>query len=82
MQHPKMVGMLFQTFHFSIKMKLGLQKDMFYDMISGEYSIYFKGQISESTKDECIGLEEASVWENELIVDRIMGEDKWTEILK
>jgi hypothetical protein len=47
------------------------------DSISGEYSIYHKGELRTSSKGECEGLEEAAVWEAEHIIDRIMGEDKW-----
>lgn len=47
------------------------------DSISGEYFIYHKGEFRASSKSECEGLEQASVWEAEHIVDRIMGEDKW-----
>lgn len=44
------------------------------DPISGEYSIYHKGQIRQASKVECDGLEEAAVWEIEHIVSRIMRE--------
>lgn len=47
------------------------------DSITGEYSIYYKGEIRKATKEECEGLEEASVWGAEHIIDRIMGDDKW-----
>ena len=47
------------------------------DKISGGYSIYHKGEIRKSTKAECEGLEEAAVWDSGLIIDRIMGGDKW-----
>lgn len=47
------------------------------DSISGGYSIYYKGQITKSTKEECEGLEEAAVWDKHHIIDRIMGDDKW-----
>lgn len=47
------------------------------DKISGEYSIYYKGEIKASNKSECEGLEEAAVWDAQHIIDRIMGEDKW-----
>ena len=47
------------------------------DPISGEYSIYHKGEFRASSKTECEGFEEAAVWEAEHIIDRIMGEDKW-----
>lgn len=47
------------------------------DSISGEYSIYYKGEMRTSNKSECEGLEVAAVWEAQHIIDRIMGEDKW-----
>jgi hypothetical protein len=47
------------------------------DSISGEYSIYHKGEIRSSTKSECEGLEITAVWDANHITDRIMGDDKW-----
>ena len=47
------------------------------DKISGKYKIYYKGKIIPSSKSECEGLEIAAVWDENHIVDRIMGEDKW-----
>ncbi|RHW42309.1 hypothetical protein D1B31_04785 [Neobacillus notoginsengisoli] len=47
------------------------------DSISGEYSIYQKGEIRSATKSECEGLEVAAVWADNHIIDRIMGDDKW-----
>lgn len=47
------------------------------DSISGKYSIYHKGEIRTATKSECDGLEKASVWAAEHIIDRIMGDNKW-----
>ncbi|MCB2362509.1 Imm26 family immunity protein [Clostridium estertheticum] len=52
------------------------------DKMNGKYSIYYKGEIIHSTRDKCIGLEVASVWDAHHIIDRIMGEEKWTKILK
>lgn len=46
------------------------------DSISGEYSIYHKGELRDSSMSECEGLEVAAVWEPEHIIDRIMGEEK------
>ncbi|WP_370015241.1 Imm26 family immunity protein [Peribacillus sp. B2I2] len=48
-----------------------------YDTIAGTYSIYYKGEISPSTEKKCRDLEQAAVWEEEHIIDRIMGDDKW-----
>ncbi|WP_160676192.1 Imm26 family immunity protein [Clostridium sp. C8-1-8] len=47
------------------------------DSMSGEYSIYYKGEFEPSNEFECDGLEQAAVWEAEHIIDRIIGEDKW-----
>jgi hypothetical protein len=47
------------------------------DKISGEYSMYHKGEIRASTKDECDCLEEVAAWDSHHIIDRIMGDDKW-----
>ncbi|MFF2874981.1 Imm26 family immunity protein [Gottfriedia sp. NPDC057991] len=48
------------------------------DSISGEFSIYHKSEIRKAFKEECEGLEIAAVWESEHIIDRIMGDEKWT----
>ena len=42
------------------------------DQISGEYSVYHKGEIRKASESECKGLEEAAVWDSHHIVDRIM----------
>ncbi len=47
------------------------------DKISGKYSLYHKGEIKDASNDQCIGLEEAAVWEADLIIDRIIGNDNW-----
>ncbi|MDQ0171354.1 Imm26 family immunity protein [Paenibacillus tundrae] len=47
------------------------------DQLSGEYSLYHKGEMRHSSWQECEGLEIAAVWEAYHIVDRIMGNDKW-----
>jgi len=44
------------------------------DIITGEYSIYYKGKIRKSSKKECKGLEETAVWGMEHIIPRIMHE--------
>jgi hypothetical protein len=45
--------------------------------LSGEYSIYYKGEIKQSNQSECEGLEVAAVWDENHLIDRIMGEVKW-----
>ncbi|MCG1021474.1 Imm26 family immunity protein [Sutcliffiella horikoshii] len=47
------------------------------DSITGDYSIYHRGEIKDANKEECVGLEIAAVWEGNQIIDRIMGDDKW-----
>ncbi len=47
------------------------------DVISGEYSLYYRGEIKPSTEKDCKELEPVAVWDRHHIVDRIMGETKW-----
>ena len=47
------------------------------DKISGCYSIYYKGEITPSTEEECANLEVAAVWDRHHLIDRIMGVTKW-----
>ena len=47
------------------------------DIISGAYSLYYKGEIRPSTEKECRGLEEAAVWDAPHVIDRIMGGTKY-----
>jgi hypothetical protein len=53
-----------------------------YDVISGGYEIYHKGEIYPSCKEKCIGLEATAVWHTNHIIDRIIGDDKWGGILQ
>ena len=43
------------------------------DPISNNYSIYHKGNIRDSTKEECEGLEKAAVWDLNHIIERIQS---------
>ena len=43
------------------------------DVISAQYSIYHKGVIRPSTEQECAGLEEAAVWDEHHVIDRILA---------
>ena len=52
-------------------------KMFIHDVISDKYNIYYKGEIKCSTKEECMGLECAAVWDTEQIIDRLMGDNKW-----
>lgn len=47
------------------------------DCISGEYSLYIKGEIIPSTEEVCKDLERAAAWDRHHVVDRIMGIDIW-----
>jgi hypothetical protein len=47
------------------------------DSISGEYSQYYKGEITPSNKEACRGLEAAAVWDAHHIIDRINGDNRW-----
>lgn len=51
-------------------------------MKPGHYQIYYNDEIKEATKEECIGLEVTAAWSRCHVVDRLMGNDKWTEICK
>jgi hypothetical protein len=42
------------------------------DSISGQYSIYHRGEIKSAFPEECQGMEIAAVWELEHIIDRIL----------
>lgn len=44
------------------------------------YEIYYKGEIVKATKKECLGLEVTAAWDRQHVVDRLMGNDTWTEI--
>ena len=45
------------------------------DIFTGRYSVYDFGEIRPATEEECRHLEVCAVWENEHIVDRLMGGD-------
>lgn len=42
------------------------------DSITGDYSIYHKGEIMPASATEAKGLEETAVWDSHHIIDRIM----------
>ncbi|MFL6255398.1 MAG: Imm26 family immunity protein [Pyrinomonadaceae bacterium] len=52
------------------------------DPISGEYSLYHKGEIKPASAGECEGLEEAAVWELRDIITRVMRELGTSETAK
>jgi len=51
------------------------------DMLNGKISLYIKGKMIPSTEEECKGLEAAAAWDRHHVVDRLMGETKWNDIL-
>lgn len=51
------------------------------DAITGKGSIYEKGQIRECIYEECKDLDTWAIWSNDLIIDRLIGGDKWTKVI-
>ena len=45
------------------------------DIFTGRYSVYDFGEIRPATEEECKHLEVCAIWENEHIIDRLMGAD-------
>ena len=43
--------------------------------------LYYKGQIIPCKYEECKDLEVTAVWDRHHVVDRLMGDNKWTESL-
>ena len=52
-----------------------------YDVIGRGYSLYIRGEIIPSDYEHCKGLECASVWEYEHIIDRIMGTGRFPSLI-
>lgn len=53
-----------------------------YDSIYDTYSFYYKGEmVSGATKEQCRGLEAVAAWDREHVIDRLMGDDKWTKLV-
>lgn len=44
------------------------------DIITGDYQIYYKGELRPAEEWEVKGLEEAAVWDSSQIIERIMKE--------
>lgn len=57
-------------------------KTYIYDNVADRYEIYYDGVITIVPKEECLGLEVTAVWDRHHVVDRLMGNDKWTKICK
>lgn len=52
------------------------------DAITGIGSIYYKGEMESCSYDKCKDLEIVAAWDRNHLIDRIMGNDKWEQILK
>lgn len=52
-----------------------------YDVIGKSYSLYIRGEMIPSDYERCKGLDRASVWDYEHIIDRIMGTGKWPSLI-
>ena len=52
------------------------------DQISGEYSLYYRGERRPCTYDECKDLEILAVWDENHLIDRIMGNHKWEQAMR
>jgi hypothetical protein len=50
------------------------------DALNGNFSIYEHGEIRPASEQQCKGLEATAVWDRNHLVDRLMGNDKWTMI--
>ena len=50
------------------------------DDITGKGSLYYKGQISSCTFEECRDLEVASAWDRHHVVDMLMGYEYGLEV--
>lgn len=51
------------------------------DAITGEGSLYYKGEILPCSYEECKDLEIAAAWDRNHVVDRLMGNDIWEKSL-
>ena len=52
------------------------------DALTGEGSLYYKGEIIPCSYEECKDLEIAAVWDRHHLVDRLMGIDKWEKSIR
>ena len=43
------------------------------DAITGKFSIYFHGEVSPSSEQQCKGLELTAVWDRHHVIERLMG---------
>lgn len=52
------------------------------DAITKRGSLYYKGEVSRCTYEECKDLEVVAVWDRHHVVDRLMGIDKWEKTIR
>lgn len=52
------------------------------DAITGKGRLYYKGEISPCSFEECKDLEVVAIWVRKHIVDMLMGEAKWDDTIR
>ena len=52
------------------------------DALTGEGSLYYKGEIIPCSYEECRNLEIAAAWDRHHLVDRLMGNEKWEKSIR
>lgn len=53
-----------------------------YNQLTKQFSIYYKGETRPASLEECRNLEPMAVWDKEHIIDRLIGNNKWTESMQ
>lgn len=49
------------------------------DVIGKKYYIYNNGKMTLSDRETCCSLERVAAWDNNQLIDRIMGDNKWQD---
>lgn len=52
------------------------------DQVTEKGSLYYKGEIHPCTYDECKDLEIVAVWDRHHVIDMLMGNPKWDDIMR
>ena len=52
------------------------------DAITGKGRLYYKGEISPCSFEECKDLEVVAIWDRKHIEDTLMGESKWDNTIR
>lgn len=52
------------------------------DAITYKGSLYYRGQISSCSYEQCKDLEVVSVWDRQHLIDRLAGNSKWEERIR